>query len=55
MVELPQNYTGTPTQTSQSANRNAGSANLNYKSINYSTWKYTKTSAGLLHLCDLRN
>lgn len=54
MMELPQNNTGTQSQLSQSANY-ANTTTLNYKSINYNTLKYTKTSAGLLRLCDLRN
>jgi hypothetical protein len=55
MVELPQNYKGVITQPSQGINSATDSTKLNYKSINYNTWKYTKTSAGLLRLCDLRN
>ena len=54
MMELPQNSTGTQNQLPQSTNY-GNATTLNYKSINYNTLKYTKTSAGLLHLCDLRN
>ena len=51
MMELPQNSTGTQNQLPQSTNY-GNATTLNYKSINYNTLKYTKTSAGLLHLCD---
>jgi hypothetical protein len=54
MMGLPQNHPKTTSNTSQHSNY-TNNTNLNYKSVNYSTWKSAKTAPGLLHLCDLRN
>lgn len=54
IMELPQNpvsnVPSSPNKITPKSN-----TNLNYKSVNYRVWKYTKTSPGLLNLCETKS